>query len=940
MLLSVPECSGYNWFVEYTEGKFDRRDCLALAILAAMIAAPFLARILCGVSSLSSPLVHDVGFQWIPFRTFIESSWEDGFFPLWCGGTFAGIPFAAFSHTGVFYPPGWLFLLGDYSETVNYFYPLQLFIAASGVFLLCRAIGLPLLGAFFAAVSYVFCGKPFYFIHFLPSTSSNVWIPWFLLAAVCFLQRGKSVWLVLTALFLALQVLGGDIESTAYSFFLSIPIIAVLMRGHSGWLRRVPALLLILVPAGFLCLVQLLPLYEYTHHFIRNQGVTYSYFTKNNLPPGLLWNLLFPVKGEITTNYTGPDKPYLYLGFMSFVLAVFAVIKRPRPSSPGLGVLALFALLWSFGSIPFLARFQYQFPFLNAMDFPELSFFMAQLLIAILAGQGLSYLLDGEKSPRRVCVYGSLIAGLCFLPRFIGPFIAEFFGASLLIAIACLMLPVVFLAAYKFRPARLGFLVAAGLLAVQTAELYGMAFHYLPSNGHGRYEYSPWLKEVSEKIDKTGHRYIMVSRKGLQDPELLYHTGIALGPDAIDGWITVPPRSYAELMALAAPRAAEFKDGKLDDMGINDKFRDGKFITRDGVPVLDLVSLGFIIDRGLNLKFASPYWLAWTGPYYHRRECLSGPFKMLADQKSIDEDRRSTTLLAGPGEVYRYQLHVREKDKLLFKPGAYRLVEDTPSRQGVFKVRVIYGATHKEIYKSRVESRSWPPLEKETDDEVEVSLEEFAGHTILLELENPAPEGCPGILHLWREARITNPDLTFQEAARPDTGVSVYVNREVLPRAFVVYDAEEAGEKVLARLSEANRQELRDKVFVDRLPSSTRRHLEKGRVAGKGSVVLTEKKPGLKKYRAVSSRPGLLFMSDQFYPGWRVFVEGEEVRLLQADHCFRAVPVQGGVNLVELRFEPVSFRIGLFGTLTGLLACLMFALFVVFRGRLFPGRFK
>lgn len=921
-------------------GKLDRRDWPALAILAIMIVAPFLVRILYGVSSLSSPLVHDVGFQWIPFRTFIESSWEDGFFPLWCGGTFAGIPFASFSHTGVFYPPGWLFLLGDYSEVVNYFYPLHLYIAASGVFFLCRAIGLPLVGAFFAAVSYVFCGKPFYFIHFLPSTSSNVWIPWFLLAAVCFLQRGRSMWLVLTAVFLALQVLGGDIESTAYSFFLSIPIIAVLMRGHSGWLRRVPALLLILAPAGFLCLVQFLPLYEYTHHFIRNQGVTYSYFTKNNLPPGLLWNLLFPVKGAITTTYTGPDKPYLYLGFMSFVLAGFAVIKRPRPSSLGLGVLALFALLWSFGSIPFLARFQYQFPFLNAMDFPELSFFMAQLLIAILAGQSISYLFESEPNRRRLCVYGSAIAGLGFLLHFIGPFVAEFFGASLVFALVYLALPVVFIAAYKLRPARLALLVAAGLLAAQTVELYGMAFHYLPSNEHDRYEYSSWLRGVLEKIDEREHRYIMVSRKGLQDTELLYHAGIALGPDAIDGWITVPPRSYAELMALAEPRAAEFKHGKLDDMGINDKFRDGKFISRDGVPILDLVSLGFIIDRGLNLKFASPYWLAWTGPYYHRRECLSGPFKMLADREDIDEDTRSTTLLAGPGEVYQYKLHVREKDKLLFKPGAYRTVEDAPSRQSVFKVSVIYGATHKEIYKGRVDSRAWPPLERSTSDEVEVSLEEFAGQTILLELENPAPEGCPAVLHLWTDARVTNPDLTFQEAARPEAGVSVYFNREVLPRAFVVYEAEEAGEKVLAELSEANRQELRDKVFVERLPGPTRRILEKGRGVGKGSVVLTEHKPGLKKYRAVSSRPGLLFMSDQYYPGWRAFVEGEEVRIFRADHCFRAVPLQGGVNLVELSFEPVSFRIGLFGTMSGLLACLVFALCFVFRGRLFPGRFK
>ncbi len=915
--------------------KYGRWDYRALSVLAVMIAAPFLLRFAEGDSSLSLPLVHDVGFQWIPFRAHISKSWSQGLFPLWCGNAFAGFPFASFSHTGVFYPPGWLFLISDYSKVVNCFYPLHLFVAASGVFFLCRAINLSSAGAWFASVSYVFCGKPFYFIHFLPSTCSNVWIPWFLFSAVCFLYHGRSLWLVLCAVFLALQVLGGDIESTAYSFFLSIPLLIILVRGHPGWLRRVPALVFILVVAGFLCLIQLLPLYEYTDHFIRNQGVTFSYFTKNSLSPQLFWGLLFPVKGIATTSHIGAPKPLLYLGFMSFVLAVFSVIVRSRPSSRGVGALALLALFWSFGSIPLLSRFQYLFPFLNAMDFPELSFFMAQLLLAILAGQAVTYLGDKEIVSRRLFTYGAAIALLCFAVHFFGPRLADFFPFSKVYAFIYAALLMLFFAAWRFKPGLLAVTIVAGLCLVQTAELYGMAFYYLPSHDHSQYHYSDWLKDASRDIRKTGHRYIMVSRKGLKDPELLYHAGFVLGTDSIDGWITVPPRSFAEVMALAHPRAAEFAHGKLSDMGINDKFRDGKFIRRDGVPILDLVSLGFIIDRELNLKFASPYQLAWSKPYYHRRECLSGPFRGLSEKEDAGKETFSRSVIAAPGEVYQYKVHVRSNDVLRFTPGAYRLDKGVAGSRGVFSIRVRGGDTVEKLFEESVQGRPWPP-QKGTGQEVRLPLTDYAGRTVLLELSNPRGKKCPGLLYMWDNARITNPELTFQERYRPSPEISVFINKQVLPRAFVVHDAKEAsGEKLLKKLSNASRRDLLTTVYVDRLPPEAGRGLKNSKIRPyKDMVRLLDRRPGIKKYRVVSDGPGLLFMSDQYYPGWRAFVEGEEVPVLLADHSFRAVAVQGGVNLVELRFQPVSFRIGLFGTLSGLFACLAFGGCFVFRSPL------
>ena len=60
-----------------------------------------------------------------------------------------------------------------------------------------------------------------------------------------------------------------------------------------------------------------------------------------------------------------------------------------------------------------------------------------------------------------------------------------------------------------------------------------------------------------------------------------------------------------------------------------------------------------------------------------------------------------------------------------------------------------------------------------------------------------------------------------------------------------------------------------------------------------------------------SSTPGLLVLSELWYPGWQATVNGGPEPVLLANRALRAIPVPGGQSTVVLRFTPFSWRLGL-----------------------------
>ncbi|HKY06132.1 MAG TPA: YfhO family protein [Blastocatellia bacterium] len=162
--------------------------------------------------------------------------------------------------------------------------------------------------------------------------------------------------------------------------------------------------------------------------------------------------------------------------------------------------------------------------------------------------------------------------------------------------------------------------------------------------------------------------------------------------------------------------------------------------------------------------------------------------------------------------------------------------------------------------------------------------------------------------------------LTHEAAAAPAgyellktaEGVSVYKNQNAAARAFFAESVVEVlnSSETLAAMREPS-FDPRTTVVVDlsRLPSIEASADFKSLTGSQPSTAtIIEDRRNRVVIETVRGKDGLMVLSDNYYPGWRAFVDGQEVSLLRANHTMRAVRVPAGSHVVSFEFAPQRFR--------------------------------
>ena len=165
-----------------------------------------------------------------------------------------------------------------------------------------------------------------------------------------------------------------------------------------------------------------------------------------------------------------------------------------------------------------------------------------------------------------------------------------------------------------------------------------------------------------------------------------------------------------------------------------------------------------------------------------------------------------------------------------------------------------------------------------------------------------------------------------------DDWVAIYDNPGNLGPAWVVHDVIVADRQTsLNRISQGGFRPGRTAIVEGDLAPRSEASDD-----ATGSATLVSFAPDRISYTAESSDDGFLVMSEVYDPGWSAFLDGEQVPLYPTDVGLRGIVLPAGSHDVELRYQPLSLRLGFAVTVIAhvvLLAVLLNGAWWSIRGR-------
>lgn len=152
--------------------------------------------------------------------------------------------------------------------------------------------------------------------------------------------------------------------------------------------------------------------------------------------------------------------------------------------------------------------------------------------------------------------------------------------------------------------------------------------------------------------------------------------------------------------------------------------------------------------------------------------------------------------------------------------------------------------------------------------------------------------------------------------------IRVYENLICLPRAFFVPKARivKDRENILNMLSSPKFDPKEEVIIEEEIRNPKSEIQNKSQIPNKSEVQNPKSKiidyqPNKVTINTSCPNDGFLFLSDTYYPGWQAYIDGKLTKVYRANFLFRAIVLPQGDHQVEFVYSPLSFKIGLLGTL-------------------------
>jgi hypothetical protein len=131
-----------------------------------------------------------------------------------------------------------------------------------------------------------------------------------------------------------------------------------------------------------------------------------------------------------------------------------------------------------------------------------------------------------------------------------------------------------------------------------------------------------------------------------------------------------------------------------------------------------------------------------------------------------------------------------------------------------------------------------------------------------------------------------------------DDKFQLFKNKLALPRAMLFYNYEVIkDDKGIIKRFYSDDFDFRNVLIMEENPDLK---IEKETT---GSAKIISYTPNKVVIKTSSNSPALLFLSDNYYPGWKAMADGKSSKIYRADYSFRSVIVPKGESIVEFLFN-------------------------------------
>lgn len=154
-----------------------------------------------------------------------------------------------------------------------------------------------------------------------------------------------------------------------------------------------------------------------------------------------------------------------------------------------------------------------------------------------------------------------------------------------------------------------------------------------------------------------------------------------------------------------------------------------------------------------------------------------------------------------------------------------------------------------------------------------------------------------------------------------------YENLNVQPRVFLVsdYSVEKIPQNLVSNFFSKNFNPAKSVILDEEINGKLESDLSDDAPIAK----IVEYKPQYINIKTESKKPKILFLSDNYNPGWSAYIDGKETKIYRADYTFRAVFIPSGMHKITFSYFPKSFKIGLMITLATIVLVLTTSMYLL-----------